>query len=82
MHKFFADHPNASPGDNGLRRVRKRFRKRVTAAAKTTKKQFGEPWGLIAMDIATNHQASANVRFTGDVVAYENDREQGESVPV
>ncbi len=82
VHKFFADHPNVSPGDNGLRRVRKRFRKRVTAAAKTTKKQFGEPWGLIAMDIATNHQASANVRFTGDVVAYENDREQGESVPV
>ncbi len=76
VRKFFAAHPNPAPGDNSLRKVRKRFRKRVSSVAKTTKKQFGDPWGLIAMDIATNHRASAKVRLTGDVVAYENEREQ------
>ena len=50
VRKFFADHPNPAPGDNSLRKVRKRFNKRATAVAKTTKKHFGEPWGLIAME--------------------------------
>ena len=82
VNQFFADHPDAAPGDNALRKVRKRFRKKVAAVAKTTKKQFGDPWGLIAMDVATGHQAAANVRFTGDVISYYREREPTEGVPV
>ncbi len=80
VREFFDANPNPAPGDNSLRKVRKRFRKRVTSVAKTTKKQFGDPWGLIAMDIAANHKTSANVRFTGDVVCYDNERERGKAV--
>ncbi len=50
VRKFFAAHPNPEPGGNSLRKVRKRFRRRVSSVARTTKKQFGDPWGLIAMD--------------------------------
>ena len=78
VRKFFDDHPDASPSGNAVRKVRERFRKRVAEVAKTTKKQFGDPWGLIAMDLATEQRAWASVRFTGDVVAYYEEREQAE----
>ena len=34
------------------------------------------------MDLATEQRASASVRFTGDVVAYYEEREQAEGAPV
>ncbi len=74
VRKFFAAHPNPAPGDNAFRKVRKRFRKRAAAVAKTTKKQFGDPWGLIALDLAADHKASAKVRFTWDVISYYKER--------
>ena len=65
-----------------VRRIgRQVHRKRVAEVAKTTKKQFGDPWGLIAMDLATEQRASAGVRFTGDVVTYYEEREQAEGAP-
>ena len=81
VRKFFADHPNASPTGEEAGKVRADFRKRVAKVAKTTKKQFGDPWGLIAMDLATERGASASVRFTGDVVAYYKERKQAEDAP-
>jgi hypothetical protein len=75
VRTFFASHSGApDPNSNEFRKLRKEFRKKITAVARTTKKQFGDPWGLVAMDLVAGRKARAKVKLTGDAIALEKSR--------
>jgi hypothetical protein len=75
VRAFFEQHgSHPDPNSNEFRKLRKQFRKKIVGVAKTTKRQFGDPWGLVAMDVLAGRKGRAKVKFTGEVVAYENSR--------
>ena len=46
--------------------TREKLGKLLRDVAKDTKPRFGEPWGLVAMDMATDQQADAEVTIEWD----------------
>ncbi len=43
-------------------------------AGPATKGEFGDPWGLVAMDLVSGRRATARVQVTGPIVALALER--------
>jgi hypothetical protein len=71
--------PAALKTDNEYLNLRKELRKQSADVAKKTKARFGEPWGLIAMDLI-GHPKTASVQITTDADVYHYDRSQPSAV--
>lgn len=65
VHDWFSQNPKASLGDPELQKLRQDLAGHLKEVASTTHEQFGEPWGLIAMDQASNRSANAEILVTG-----------------
>jgi len=65
MRKWFGQHPKAAVDDPEFQSLRQDLAAHLKKVAATTSEQFGEPWGLIAMDEASNRRAGANILITG-----------------
>jgi hypothetical protein len=62
---------------NAYRKLRKELQDSLAAVVSRTKPMFGEPWGLIAMYLASGGRAGAHVRITSDEFQYDRSRGWG-----
>ena len=51
--------------------VRKKLQDRLADVVSKTKPLFGEPWGLVAMFLASGGKAGAHVRITSDEFVFD-----------
>ncbi len=65
VRKFLKDNPHTDPENNIFKAHRRKIANELKDVAKRTKREFGDPWGLVAMDLASGKQAEAKVLFTG-----------------
>jgi hypothetical protein len=75
VRSFLKDKPNIDPDNHDLAAVRRNLAEHLKGVASRTKEQFGDPWGLVAMDLATGRAARAKVQVTGTRVAFARERE-------
>jgi hypothetical protein len=71
---FFAANPATDLEGNECKAVRKRLAKMLASVASNVKEQFGDPWGLIAMDIVSGQRADARYRLTNSFVSLDLQR--------
>ena len=76
IRKAVKDNQGLSPDSNTFKGLRRKLAEHLKGVAKRTKEQFGDPWGLVATDLATGKAAKAKVRVTGPRVVLR--RERGE----
>lgn len=67
--QFLADNPNTDPKDEKFTDLRKRLAGKLKDIASKTKSQFGDPWGLVAMDQCSGQKAAAHALITGPRLA-------------
>jgi hypothetical protein len=60
---------NPDPSSPQFQALRAALTKQLAQVASQTQDQFGQPWGLIAMDRASGSQAGARVQITGSRVS-------------
>lgn len=65
IRKWFDQHPAAAVDDPEFQSLRQDLAAHLKRVAATTSEQFGEPWGLIAMDEVSQRRAGANILVTG-----------------
>jgi len=65
IRKWFGQHPAVALDDPEFQSLRQDLAAHLKKVAATTSEQFGEPWGLIAMDEASGRRAGANILVTG-----------------
>jgi hypothetical protein len=75
IRKFLKDKPKIDPGNHDFTALRRDLAEHLKGVASRTKEQFGDPWGLVAMDLATGRAAKAKVQVTGPRVAFARERE-------
>lgn len=66
--------PTLSPDSNTFKGLRRDLTKHLKGVAERTKDEFGDPWGLVATDLATGRNAKVKVRVTGPRVALRRER--------
>jgi hypothetical protein len=81
MHAFLKMHVNPSPDDADYRRLRGQLAKSLADVAANTKEEFGRPWGLVAMDLATARQADGSITITGPRLALSTERAKAVAAP-
>jgi hypothetical protein len=65
IRKWLGQHPAASSNDPEFQSLRADLTGHLKKATATTHEQFGQPWGLIAMDRASRQRAAATILITG-----------------
>jgi hypothetical protein len=65
IRKWFGQHSAAALDDPEFQSLRQDLAAHLKQVASTTSEQFGEPWGLIAMDEASGRRAGASILVTG-----------------
>jgi hypothetical protein len=55
---YMAQHPQWDPQDNAFKRLRSSLDQTMATVSKNTKDQFAEPWGLLAMDLASGQKSA------------------------
>ena len=75
VRKFLQNKPNVDPQNNEFNALRRGLAEHLKGVASRTKSQFGDPWGLVAMDLATRQSAKAKVEVTGSRINVIRERE-------
>lgn len=65
MRKFLNDHVGIDPENKTFKSLRKKLASKLREVASNTKSEFGDPWGLVAMDQVSGGKASARALMTG-----------------
>ncbi len=65
IRNWFRLHPSAAQDDPQFLTLRQNLAKHMKDVAATTSEQFGEPWGLIAMDQVSGRRAAADLLIAG-----------------
>jgi hypothetical protein len=65
VRNFLKNKPKIDPENNEFKALRRALAEHLKGVASRTKSQFGDPWGLVAMDLATGKNAKARVLLTG-----------------
>jgi len=81
MHAFLKTHPGLSPDEPEYRQLRGQLAKGLAAVAANTKEEFGRPWGLVAMDLATARLADGSITITGPRLALSAKRAKAVAAP-
>jgi hypothetical protein len=55
---YLAQHPQWDPQDNAFKKLRSSLDQTMAKVSKNTKDQFAEPWGLLAIDLASGHKST------------------------
>jgi hypothetical protein len=74
IRAFIKANENVDPENNTFKALRRKLAEHLKDVAANTRDEFGDPWGLIAMDLATGRSAKAKVRVTGPRVALDRER--------
>jgi hypothetical protein len=74
MRRFLDDHPGIDPENKTFKSHRKKLASKLKDVASKTKSQFGDPWGLVAMDQACGGRASAKALITGPSLSVFRER--------
>jgi hypothetical protein len=64
----------ANPADPQFRRLRADLAKHLKEVAANTREEFGQPWGMVAMDLVSGRRADARIRITGSRLALSAER--------
>ena len=63
IQTFFATHPGVDRENNTFKQLRTKLEQVMASVVGNTQAQFGEPWGLLAMDLASSQQASTTLQL-------------------
>lgn len=74
IREFLRKNPGVDPENNSFKSLRRNLSEQLKDVARRTRAEFGDPWGLIAMDLLTNQKASAKIQLTGPRVAFARER--------
>lgn len=74
VRDFISKNPGADPQAEPCKGLRKKLASKLKEVAANTKSEFGDPWGLIAMDQASGQQAAASVRLNSPTLAILRER--------
>jgi hypothetical protein len=70
IRDFLKNKPKIDPENNEFKALRRSLAEHLKGVASRTKNEFGDPWGLVAMDLATGKAAQAEIKLTGPRVAF------------
>jgi hypothetical protein len=65
LRKFLADNSGIDPENKMFKSLRKKLGSKLKSVASHTEAEFGDPWGLVAMDQASGGRAGAKALITG-----------------
>jgi hypothetical protein len=65
MRRFCLQNPDAPPGDARFETLRGDLASHLEKVAATTREEFGQPWGLVAMHQASGRRAPARILILG-----------------
>jgi len=68
---FTKQNPQWDPENNTFKQLRADLEKAMAAVAQNTHSEFGEPWGLVALDLASGQKAPTTVRISGPKLSFE-----------
>jgi hypothetical protein len=74
MRKFLNDHPGIDPKNEAFKSLREKLASKLKEVASNTKSEFGDPWGLVAMDQVSGGKAKARALITGPKLAVFRER--------
>lgn len=74
MRDFLKKHPNVDPENNDFKALRRGLAEHLKGVASRTRSEFGDPWGLVAMDAAAGKTSKASARVTGPRIAFARER--------
>ncbi len=74
VRQFISANPGADPLAEPFKGLRKKLGSTLKEVASNTKSEFGDPWGLVAMDQASGRQAAAAVRLNSPSLAILRER--------
>lgn len=63
IQTFFAAHPGADRENATFIQLRSKLEQAMASVVSNTQAQFGEPWGLLALDLASGQQASTSLQL-------------------
>ena len=69
LRAFFKANPRPDLENNTLKKLRAELANHLRTVAADTKDQFGQPWGMIVMDMLSGSRSAATVVYTGPVVS-------------
>jgi hypothetical protein len=75
VRNFLKNKPKIDPENNEFKALRRGLAEHLKGVASRTKSEFGDPWGLIAMDLATGQVARAKAQLTGPRIAFMRERD-------
>ena len=75
VRKFLQNKPNTDPQNNEFKALRRGLAEHLKGVASRTRSEFGDPWGLVAMDLATRQMAKAKVELTSSRIAMMRERD-------
>jgi hypothetical protein len=71
---FIKVNPKVGPDNNTFNGLRRGLAEHLKGVASRTRSEFGDPWGLVAMDLTTGRAAKAEAQVTGPRVAFKRVR--------
>jgi hypothetical protein len=74
VREFIGKNPGANPQAEPFKGLRKKLASKLKEVASNTRSEFGDPWGLVAMDQASGRQAAAAVRLNTPTLAILRER--------
>ena len=74
MDDLFSTDSGPDPGSDEFESRREKLAKKLKSVAEKTKERFGEPWGLVAMDLASGQSAEAEIRVSSNILALQAKR--------
>lgn len=69
IREFVTTHPDAGVEDNRFKKLHGELVNRMRAVVRDSGARLGDPWVLVAMDIATGRRADLNIRISCPVLA-------------
>lgn len=74
MHAQIPANAGAAPSDLRFQKLRASLAKHLKEVAANTREEFGQPWGMVAMDLVSGRRADARIRITGSRLALLGER--------
>lgn len=73
--RFFGQDPPPSPQSAGFAKMQSDLWNEMAEVTANTQDRFAEPWGLLAMDIASGQQSAASAQITSPRLSLKVDRQ-------
>ncbi len=74
VREYQQTHPNLDHENNDFKKLRKRLADHLADVARKTKEHFSDPWGLVAMDMASGRKAELTAKLTSNLLSLAQQR--------